>query len=138
MKKDILFSHKRVSAVCVVMLLMDVELLNQIGTLKLNISDNNKLLTLFMINGFKKVFKINILDISDALLWVTSDENAIPRRFSENNNAHIIDYLPHTYVNKTFPDSIFALPSYCNASLLCPSTTICGKFRQNIDLFAEK
>ena len=89
--------------------------------------------------GSKRYFlKSNILDISDALLWVTSDENTIPRRFSEDNNSHIIDYLPHTYVNKTFSDSIFALPSYCNPSSLCPSTTICGKFRQNINLFAEK
>lgn len=67
-------------------------------------------------------------DISDAFYWVTADENQIPRRFSEDKNTHIIDYLTHTYVNKTIDASIFNLPSYCNST--CPSASVCGKFRE--------
>ena len=67
------------------------------------------------------------LDIADAFYWVTADENEIPRRFAEDNNTHVIDYLTHTYVNKTIDSSIFALPSYCNAT--CPEASVCTKFR---------
>ncbi len=69
-----------------------------------------------------------MLDIADAFYWVTTDENAVPRRFSEDNNTHIIDYLPHTFVNKTLDSALFTLPAYCKN--LCPDTTVCGRFRQ--------
>ena len=61
-------------------------------------------------------------------MLIAADENEIPRRFSEDKNTHIIDYLTHTYVNKTIDTTIFNLPSYCNTT--CPSTSVCGKFRE--------
>lgn len=73
------------------------------------------------------------VDVSDAFYWATADANQIPRRFAEDNNTHIIDYLTHTFVNKTIPDSIFAIPTYCNTT--CASTTICQKFRESKQLY---
>lgn len=58
--------------------------------------------------------------------WTTIDNNQIPRRLDEGGE-HITDYLVHTFLNKTFDDSYFALPNYCNDT--CPMTTICGKLR---------
>lgn len=60
--------------------------------------------------------------------WVTADDKEIPRRLDESG-THITDYLVHTFVNKTFDDSYFALPSYCSQTQSCPLTTICGKLR---------
>lgn len=59
--------------------------------------------------------------------YVTTDDNHIPRRLDEAG-THITDFLPHTFINKTFDDSYFSLPSYCTTS--CPMSTICGKFRE--------
>ena len=59
-------------------------------------------------------------------LYVTRDENQMIRRLDENG-AHITDYLSQSYINKTIPDSVFEVPSYCSGP--CPLTTICGKLR---------
>jgi hypothetical protein len=61
--------------------------------------------------------------------WTTVDEQ-IPRRLDENGD-HVTDYNIHSFHNQTipFPDSAFALPSYCNAATNCPLDSYCGKFR---------
>lgn len=63
-------------------------------------------------------------------LWTTIDEQ-IPRRLDEN--GHVTDYNVHSFHNQTipFPDSTFALPSYCNTQSPsnCPLESACGKFR---------
>jgi hypothetical protein len=64
--------------------------------------------------------------------WVTTDHNQIPRRLEQNKGNHTSDYLIHTFTNKTFDDITFALPNYCNATTLCPSSSLCGKYQQNI------
>lgn len=66
--------------------------------------------------------------------WTTADENQIPRRLDEGGE-HITDYLVHTYVNKTFDDSYFQLPSYCTDA--CPSTTVCGQLRSEETLISD-
>lgn len=65
--------------------------------------------------------------------YVTIDQNSIPRRLDEDGK-HLTDYLVHTFVNKTFDESYFTLPNYCNET--CPSTTICGKLRGQQNLLS--
>jgi hypothetical protein len=60
---------------------------------------------------------------------VTTDNNKIPRRLDEGGN-HITDFLVHTFMNKTFDDSYFALPSYCNGTS-CPDSSACRKWRED-------
>jgi hypothetical protein len=64
-------------------------------------------------------------------LWVTPDEK-IPRRLDEGG-SHMTDYNVHSFHNQTipFPDSTFALPSYCNTQTPtnCPLESFCGKLR---------
>ena len=52
-------------------------------------------------------------DVGYNYLWTTVGEQ-IPRRLDENG-AHVTDYNVHSFHNQTvpFPDSTFALPSYC-------------------------
>jgi hypothetical protein len=85
----------------------------------------------------KKGTQTFYLEIPDAIYWATADENQTPRRFSEDDATHIIDYLPHTFVNKTIPASVFALPSYCSASSSCPLSSKCGKFRGSPNVRSE-
>ena len=67
--------------------------------------------------------------------WTNIDGN-VPRRLDEDGK-HLTDYLVHTYINKTFDESYFALPSYCG-NVNCPLASICGKFRnQETELIYE-
>lgn len=67
--------------------------------------------------------------------WSTISDSPIPRKLDENGD-HITDYLTNTFVNKTFDDSYFTLPSYCSGA--CPSTTICGELRGENKEIVEK
>ena len=59
---------------------------------------------------------------------MTRDDPKIMRRLDEGG-SHITDYNIHSYHNQTipFPDSTFALPSYCSGD--CPKDSFCGYFR---------
>lgn len=97
------------------------------GILKRNWLDGAKFL------GVEKLIDTNYNkwskdgDISYNYYWSTIDANQIPRKLDEGG-SHITDYLTHTYINKTFDDSYFALPSYCNETA-CAATSFCGKLR---------
>lgn len=69
-------------------------------------------------------------DVGYNYWWVTADDNTTPRRLDENGD-HITDYNVHSFRKMTFPESAFALPSYCNTQSPsnCPLTSICGKLR---------
>ena len=73
-----------------------------------------------MINGRRMEVKKNYW-------WATTDSKQIPRRLQEAN-AKIDDFQVSSFVNKTFEDSIFALPDYCQGN--CPLLSICGALRQ--------
>ena len=64
--------------------------------------------------------------------WATIDSNQTPRKLSENGSP-ITDYDTGSFQNHTipYPDSTFALPSYCNidSPSNCPLQSICGQFR---------
>jgi hypothetical protein len=64
--------------------------------------------------------------------WVTTDENKIPRKLDQGGK-HITDYSIHSFRKQTFPESIFALPQYCNTKDIvnCSLESICGKLRMN-------
>lgn len=63
-----------------------------------------------MTNGIRMVKnKVNLGMAGYNYLWVTKDENKLIRRLDENG-AHVTDYLTHTYINKTIPDSVFQIP----------------------------
>ena len=65
--------------------------------------------------------------------WTTTDANRIPKKLNENGSP-ITDYDVYSFQNHTipYPDSTFALPSYCNPEnpSNCPLQSICGQFRQ--------
>ena len=58
--------------------------------------------------------------------WATTDQKQIMRRLASSKRL-VMDFLPHTYVEKKFEDSVFALPDYCNTT--CPSSSLCGGFQ---------
>ena len=59
--------------------------------------------------------------------WATTDSNQIPRRLQEGDSK-VDDYQVFSFINKTFEDSVFAIPDYCSDN--CPLTSICGNFRE--------
>ena len=59
--------------------------------------------------------------------WVTQEEQ-IPRKISELDKYYR-DQYEHTYRELPIPDSIFALPKFCNGAPLCPADSKCGQFR---------
>lgn len=63
-------------------------------------------------------------------LWVSKDQERTPRRLDEGG-SHITDYSTHSFRRQTFPESIFALPQYCNTKTPsnCPLESFCGKHR---------
>ena len=62
--------------------------------------------------------------------WSSKDDNRTPRRLDEGG-SHITDYSTHSFRKIDFPDSVFALPQYCNTKTIvkCPLESICGKLR---------
>jgi hypothetical protein len=63
-------------------------------------------------------------------LWVAKDADHTPRRLDQGG-VHITDYSTHSFRKMNIPDSIFALPQYCNTAspVNCPLESICGKLR---------
>jgi hypothetical protein len=66
--------------------------------------------------------------------WVTTDTNILRR--IDDGNKHTSDFLIHTFQNKTFDDSYFAVPSYCNGTH-CPAASLCGKVTENSDEMSD-
>lgn len=63
--------------------------------------------------------------------WASKDADKTPKRLDQGGK-HITDYSVHSFRKQTFPDTIFALPQYCNVQTPtnCPLESICGKLRQ--------
>jgi hypothetical protein len=61
--------------------------------------------------------------------WSTTDKDQIPRKLIEDNER-IKDWIMNTFSEEYIAASIFALPSYCSSSNLCPADSKCGKFMQ--------
>ena len=61
--------------------------------------------------------------------WVTTDDEHIPRKLQEAESKYT-DYRVESFVKKPLPDSVFALPDYCNKN--CSFTSICGRFRERL------
>ena len=63
----------------------------------------------------------------------------MPRRLDEGG-SQITDYNLQAFEKTSFPDSVFAVPSYCNAAkpTNCPLTSTCGMLRQkNLNLLSN-
>jgi hypothetical protein len=60
------------------------------------------------------------------LYYATKSTERIPRRLN-SAGQQIQDFIMNTFSTDPLPESIFALPSYCNST--CPATTVCGKFQ---------
>lgn len=63
-------------------------------------------------------------------MYVTTDGKEWPRRLDEGGK-YIYDYDLKSFDTSEIPDSVFALPSYCNAAkpTHCPITSICEALR---------
>ncbi len=45
--------------------------------------------------------------------WVAQNADKVPRKLDQGG-VHITEYSTHSFRKQTFPDSVFALPQYCN------------------------
>lgn len=128
-RKDILYILKEDHVACVAIKHTDVELLDVIGLIQLNTSDNKSFKVNHSING---VFLVQIYTYLDGSVteyyYATKSEQRIPRRFDTISSAQ--DYIMNTYSTEPLADAIFALPDYCTKT--CPATTVCGKFQSLI------
>lgn len=80
------------------------------------------------INGENHVhIKLYIVGNSTDYYYATKTDQRIPRRFVDNDNKKVEDFLMNTYSTDPIPDSVFVLPDYCKNA--CPATTICGKLQ---------
>ena len=62
------------------------------------------------------------------LYYSRKDEKNTPRRLV--TGQAVTDYMMFSYNEEEIPESVFALPSFCNST--CPPTTICGKFQGSL------
>ena len=62
-------------------------------------------------------------------IYVARDEDRTPKRLYMEH-AWVTEYIG-TFNKGEFPDSVYALPPYCNTEkpTNCPLTSICGKLR---------
>jgi len=99
-----------------------VEFWRLIGWKRQIIKANQLLTELSSINGTKKVYE----KLFRRCLW-----EPLARRLDEGG-AQITDYDLKTLEKKPFPDSVFAVPTYCNVAkpTNCPLTSVCGRLRQ--------
>ena len=75
--------------------------------------------------------------LNQNFMYVTVD-NEIPRRLVEGK-GQTTNYNLKDFNRTAFPESVFAIPSYCNADkpANCPLTSLCGILRQGENLVRE-